>query len=171
LLRKGTELWLMSGSDHQTKPWMQERWTIRNAQFSPDGRWVAYASNETGAFEVYVSPFPSANGKRQVSSRGGEEPRWRHDGRELYYLSAERELMAVEIRTEPTLEARTPVTLFQTHLRQPISALDVFSCDVSADGRKFLVNTKADEPGAAPPALSLRWPAALPCPGRPRGRG
>jgi Tol biopolymer transport system component len=161
LLRKGTELWLMSGSDHQVKPWMQERWTIRNAQFSPDGRWVAYASNETGAFEVYVSPFPSANGKRQVSSRGGEEPRWRHDGRELYYLSAEREVMAVEIKTDPTLEARTPVKLFQTHLRQPISALDVFSYDVSADGQKFLVNTKVDEPGAAPVSIILNWTAAL----------
>jgi Tol biopolymer transport system component len=161
LLRNGSELWLMSASDHQVKPWMQERWTIRNAQFSPDGKWVAYSSNETGAFEVYVSPFPSANGKRQVSSRGGEEPRWRHDGRELYYLSGERELMAVEIRTDPTFEARTPVTLFQTHLRQPISALDVFSYDVSGDGQRFLVNTKVDEPGAAPVSVILNWTAAL----------
>jgi Tol biopolymer transport system component len=161
LIRKGTGLWTMSASDHQVRPWMQERWTIRNAQFSPDGRWVAYSSNETGAFEVYVSPFPSANGKRQVSSRGGEEPRWRHDGRELYYLSGQGELMAVDIATEPALEARTPLVLFQTHIRQPVSAMDVFSYDVSADGRRFLVNTKVDEPGAAPVSIILNWTAAL----------
>jgi Tol biopolymer transport system component len=63
LLLKNTELWYLTSSDWQAKPYLQPKWTVRNAQFSPDGKWVAYSSNETGNWEVYVSPFPSAISK------------------------------------------------------------------------------------------------------------
>ena len=62
---------------------------MRNAQFSPDGRWIAYASNEPGNLEIYVASFPEVNGKWQVSTAGGQEPRWRHDGKELFFVSPE----------------------------------------------------------------------------------
>jgi len=154
---KTGELWYVSISDQQSKPLLQGKWVARNAQFSPDGRWMAYSSNETGNSEVYVSPFPSTDNKWQVSRGGGEEPRWRRDGRELFYLSAEGKMMAVAVKTGGNFEAGSPQTLFQTHLRQPISAVDRVSYDVTADGQKFLVNTKVDEPNAAPLSVILNW--------------
>src|SRR5205807_2537743 len=81
---KNAELWYMSLSDGQTKPFVQGPWLTRTARFSPDGRWVAYSSNETGNWEVYVSAFPNPSSKWQVSRGGGEEPRWRRDGKELF---------------------------------------------------------------------------------------
>jgi Tol biopolymer transport system component len=167
LVRKGNELWYLSGPERVAKPLLQAKGTVRNAQFSPDGRWMAYASNETGSMETYVSSFPSGNGKWQVSSAGGQEPRWRQDGKELFYLSADGKLMAVAVTTGlPALagagfEAGSPVALFQTHRRQPVSALDVFSYDVSADGQRFLVITKMDEANAAPLSVHLNWASEM----------
>src|SRR5712664_2185853 len=97
LFRKGIELWYFSWSERVAKPLLQAKWTVRNAQFSPDGRWVAYASNETGRMEIYVFAFPTANGRWQLPSVGGQEPRWRQDGKELFYLSAEGKMMAVTV--------------------------------------------------------------------------
>lgn len=107
-----------------------------------------------------MSPFPNANSKWQVS-RGGGEPRWRRDGKELFYLSAEGKMMAVPVKTGVSFEAGSPVTLFQTRMRQPISAQDFFSYDVTADGQKFLINTKVDEPNAAPLSIILNWASEL----------
>ena len=156
LARKDNELWYLALPDFQPKPYLQPKWIVRNAQFSPDTKWVAYSSNETGNWEVYVSPFPSGTSKWQVS-RGGGEPRWRRDGKELFYLSAEGKMMAVPVRLGTSFEAGSPLVLFQTHLRQPISAQDVFSYDVTGDGQKFLVNTKVDEPNATPLSIILNW--------------
>jgi serine/threonine protein kinase len=112
LLRNGKELWYLTWPEHVAKPLLQAKWTVRNAQFSPDGRWMAYASNETGNMEVYVSSFPSGNSKWQVSSAGGQEPRWRQDGKELFYVSPDGKLMAVSVTTGATFESRYPVVLF-----------------------------------------------------------
>jgi len=161
LAAKAAELWYVSLPDRQAKPFLQAKSVVRNAHFSPDGRWVAYSSNETGNWEIYVSPFPSANSKWQVSRGGGEEPRWRQDGKELFYLSGERKIMAVPVKTGSNFEAGSPVALFQTHLRQPISSMDLFSYDVTADGQKFLVNTRFDEPNAAPLSIILNWASEM----------
>src|SRR5438105_1890369 len=158
LAHKGPELWSVSMADRQAKPFIQAKWSVRNARFSPDGRWVAYASNETGNWEVYVSPFPTATSKWQVSRGGGERPRWRRDGKELFFLSGEGKITAVAVKTGSTFEAGPPVTLFQTHTAQPISTQDVFSYDLSGDGQKFLINTRVDEPNAAPLSIILNWP-------------
>jgi eukaryotic-like serine/threonine-protein kinase len=160
LARKDNELWYLALPDFQAKPYLQPKWIVRNAQFSPDGKWVAYSSNETGNWEVYVSPFPNGTSKWQVS-RGGGEPRWRRDGKELFYLSADGKMMAAPVRLGTSFEAGAPVVLFQTHLRQPISAQDVFSFDVTGDGQKFLINTRVDEPNAAPLSIVLNWASEI----------
>ena len=162
LVRKGNELWYLTWPDHIAKPLLQTNWTVRNAQLSPDGRWFAYASNETGSMEVYVSPFLNGNGKWQVSSGGGQEPRWRQDGKELFYVAANGKMMAAAVTAAgASFEAGSPAALFQTHRRQPISAQDVFSYDVSSDGQRFLIITKVDEANAAPLSVLLNWASQL----------
>ena len=161
LARKDRELWYMTMPDRQTRPLLQSPWLIRNAQFSPDGKFVAYASSETGNWEVYVSPFPGFGSKWQVSRGGGEEPRWRRDGKELYYLAPDGRLMAAEVKTGTGFEAGFPSGLFVTHTRQPISAMDFFSYDVTPDGQKFLVNTKVDTSNSAPLSVILNWSSEM----------
>jgi Tol biopolymer transport system component len=161
LFGKGNELWSISRPERETKPLLQAKWTVRNAQFSPDGRWMVYASNETGSMEIYVSSFPSGNGKWQVSIGGGQEPKWRQDGKELFYLSADGKMMAVAVTMGASFKASSPVVLFQTHRRRPISFLDVFSYDVSGDGQRFLIAMKVDEANAAPLSILLNWASEM----------
>jgi len=160
LARKNNELWSLTWPERVLKPLIRG-WVVRSAQFSPDGRWVAYSSNESGSMEVYVAPFPSGNGKWQVSSGGGQEPRWRKDGKELFYLSRDSKMMAVPVSTGASFESGSPAALFQTHRRQPMSSQDIFSYDVSADGQRFLIATKVDEGNASPLSVLLNWASAM----------
>jgi Tol biopolymer transport system component len=161
LVRKGSELAYLALQERTTAPLFRAQWTVRGAQFSPDGRWIAYASNETGNMEVYVSPFPSVNGKWQVSNAGGQEPKWRNDGKELFYMSPDGKITAVSVSAGSSFQAGTPVPLFQTHRRQPMSSQDLFSYDVSNDGQRFLIATKLDEPNAAPLSVLLNWASEM----------
>ena len=161
LLRKGNELGYMTLPERVIKPLIQASWTVRDAQFSPDGRWIAYASNETGKMEIYVSPFPNVNGKWQVSTGGGQEPRWRGDGKELFYLSPDGKIMAAQVTSGASFAAGPPVALFQTHRRQPLSSQDTYSYDVSQDGQRFLVATRLDEANAAPLSVLLNWASEM----------
>jgi Tol biopolymer transport system component len=161
LVRNERELWYLTVPGWQAQPLLKSQFLIRNAQFSPDGKFVAYASSETGTWEVYVSPFPTFSSKWQVSRGGGAEPRWRRDGKELFYLTAGDTLMSVDVKTSARFEAGAPTALFLTHLRQPISAMDFFSYDVTGDGQKFLVNSKLDTSSAAPLSIVLNWPSEL----------
>ena len=111
-----------------------------NGMISPDGKWVAYASDESGSWEIYVTTFPDAAGKWQVSRGGGTEPRWRGDGKELFYLAAGGMLTSIPVSTVGTFSSGTPVALFQFRGRAPVSSTDAFSYDVSKDGKRFLVN-------------------------------
>jgi eukaryotic-like serine/threonine-protein kinase len=161
LLMKNEQLWYLSTSDWQPKPFIQTKGTILNAQFSPDGKWVAYSSNETGSSEVYVSAFSNPLSKRQISRGGGQEPRWRRDGKELFYLAADAKLMAVPVRAGATFESGPPEALFQTHARQNIGVMDAFSYDVTRDGQRFLINVKIDDPSPAPLAIVLNWASEM----------
>ena len=111
-----------------------------NGMISPDGKWVAYASDESGTWEIYVTTFPGAAGKWQASRGGGREPRWRGDGKEIFYLGPVGMLTAVPVSTEGSFSTGTPTPLFQFHGRAAISSTDVFSYDVAKDGKRFLVN-------------------------------
>jgi serine/threonine protein kinase/Tol biopolymer transport system component len=161
LVQKDRELWYVTLADRQTHPLVQTQWLVHNAQFSPDGKFVAYVTNETGNWEVYVSPFPGFGSRWQVSRGGGEEPRWRRDGKEIFYLAPDGKLMAADVKIGAGFEAGAPAELFQTHARQPISAYDFFSYDVTADGQKFLVNTRVDTSNSAPLSVILNWSAEM----------
>jgi eukaryotic-like serine/threonine-protein kinase len=125
-----------------------------NGQISPDGNWVAYASDESGAWEVYVTSFPGGAGKWQVSRGGGSEPRWRGDGKELFYIAPTGMLMAVPVNAQSDFATGTPAPLFQIHARAPISSTDIFTYDVTRDGQRFLVNRYV-KPEHVPPLTIL----------------
>jgi serine/threonine-protein kinase len=115
--------------------------------FSPDGRWLAYNSDESGRLEVYVQPFPGPGGKWQISAEGGSSPRWSRDGRELFYRNGDK-MMAVDVATAPTFTAGTPRLLFEGRF-QPGP-----NYDVSADGRHFLI-VKESEAGSGPTQMDV----------------
>jgi len=118
-------------------------------QFSPDGHWVAYASNESGQYEVYARPFPSGGGPTRISRSGGSVPRWRADGEELYYLTNpgySRSLVAVSVQSRPggLLQAGAPKVLFNFQTLTLNPELNLFSYSPSADGQRFLMNILPD---------------------------
>ena len=150
-------------------PFLQTPFNEAQGQFSPDGRWVAYASNESGRNEVYVTPFPGPGSTRQVSSAGGLWPRWNRDGREIFFLAPDGMLMAAAVTVRgATIEADVARPLFDARprrVRWPYA--------VSPDGQSFLVNTLVDQTTAmsasysvaqwlpTPITLVVNWTAAL----------
>jgi eukaryotic-like serine/threonine-protein kinase len=148
------ELWTVPvAGDRKPVPFIKTSYGVSHGQFSPDGRFVAYASNETGRWEVYIAPFPGPGGNWQVSREGGSEPRWRRDGKEMFYIAADGHLMTVAIKESPTFDAGEPKPLFLVRRREPVASSDLFTYDVSADGQRFLVNTDVGE--TTPPALNV----------------
>jgi len=133
--------------DRKPFPFLHQPFNEFQGQFSPDGKWMAYVTDdESGHRNVFVQSFPQSTGKLQISAdAGGTQPRWRRDGRELFYLAEDRKLMAVAIKTTATLEAETPKVLFET-TRRVASPTHTYA--VSADGQRFLLNRPAD--GASP---------------------
>jgi Tol biopolymer transport system component len=131
------------------------------ARFSPDGKWVAYASDESGRFEVYVRPFPAGSGQWPISSEGGVQPEWRGDGKELFFLSATGKLMGADVSAVgETFAARAPKELLTVDVPETVAP---YPSDyaVSADGQNFLINTTVDQ--TVKPALTvlLNWQEEL----------
>ena len=124
--------------------------------FSPDGRWLAYVSDESGRYEVYVQPYPGPGGKWQISTGGGKEPLWARDGRELFYRNGE-QMMAVEITTEPTFSAGTPRLLFEGTYLSGTVFLAYY--DVSPDGQRFLMVQASEQQASDPTQINvvLNW--------------
>ena len=133
-----------------------------HGQFSPDGRWLAYLSNESGRAEIHVRSFPSGEGEWQISTGGGVQPRWRRDCKELYFIALDGKLMAVSIASGATFSAGTPQTLFQTRIYGLIpSSYLTQQYDVTPDGQRFLINVDATDTNAAPLTVVLDWTAGL----------
>jgi Tol biopolymer transport system component len=139
-----------------------------NGQISPDGKWLAYATDDSGGWDIFVTTFPGAAGKWQVSVGGGTEPRWRGDGKEIFYLDTKGMLMAVPVGPGPTFSSGTARPLFRVRTRAPISNTDVFSYDVVKDGSRFIVNRYV-KPSSVPP-LDLLLNATSPAPQAPQAR-
>ncbi len=143
-------------------PFVHSQSSEKEGQFSPDGHWVAYSSNESGRWQVYVAPFPGPGGKYQVSTNGGQQPRWRRDGKELFFLSPDKKLMAVPVKAGTAFEFGQPTVLFQTRAREPLSAEEVFTYDVSTDGQRFLINVNLEQTPPPPVNIVLNWREDLP---------
>ena len=126
------------------------------AQFSPDGHWVAYTGDPG---EVFMQPYPAGAGRLQVSNGGGAQPRWRADGKELFYIARDKKLMSVSIEKGPQLAAGVPHALFQTRITG--ARYVYFQYDVAPDGQRFLINSL--KPGNSNPPLTLlvNWTAQL----------
>jgi Tol biopolymer transport system component len=161
---KGYDLWMLPllGDDRKPTLYLQTEFNESQARFSPDGHFVAYASNASGKSEVYVQPFPTASGgKWQVSQGGGNQPRWRRDGKELYYISADSKMMAVDVTMSPVFKPGIAKTLFQTSIA---TSRRLFSYDVSADGKRFLINSAMADAGPVSPTtitVVTNWTALL----------
>ncbi|HWC95537.1 MAG TPA: protein kinase, partial [Candidatus Sulfopaludibacter sp.] len=148
-------------------PYLDDGHPVSQGQFSPGlaggPRWVAYTSDESKhGFEIFVQSFPLGAGKFQVSRGGGTQPRWRHDGKELFYLSPDGKMMGVDVKLTPTFSAGAPHLVVDTRGTVP-NAQNTFRYDVSPDGQRFLVNTDQIGAGAAPQPITvvLNWLAGV----------
>ena len=128
------------------------------AVFSPDGHWIAYQSSESGNSEIYVQTFPVSGGKWPVSNKGGVRPRWRGDGKELFYITPEGKLMAVEIKAGSTFEPGVPKVLFDVATAR---VLPTTPYDVSSDGQRFLFNSGRVDARPSSLAVVLNWTSDL----------
>ncbi len=143
--------------DRTPRPFAHSNFVELRGRFSPDGRWVAYQSNESGRGEVYVQAFPGPGGKWQISTAGGAEPQWAPDGEELFYLS-QGQIMRVAVQTGPSFEAGIPEPLFGVALR-PITTNNRYL--LSRDGRRFLLLSSLLQDSTPPTTVVLNWTAEL----------
>jgi serine/threonine protein kinase/Tol biopolymer transport system component len=167
-----SDIWLLSTEDRSASPLLESPFRKMPARFSPDGSWIAYATNESGSSEIVVRRYPDVRqGQWQVSTHGGYDPRWRADGRELYYLTPDGDVMAVDVQPGDAFETGAPRKLFSTGIA--VTTYDTNPetfYNVSADGERFLINEPL--PGQSDPSASgapeeplhviVNWTSGLP---------
>ena len=152
------DLWMLSVADRKPVPFLQTAFNEMHGQVSPDGRWLAYASDESGTWQVYVQSFPDTGAKRTISLGGGAEPQWRRDGREMYYLAPDGTVMAVAVSNSgDAFHAGRPVPLFQTRIPADIIAFRNHYAP-SRDGQRFIVDAADDN---EPINVVVNWTALL----------
>jgi eukaryotic-like serine/threonine-protein kinase len=156
--RTKLDLWMLSVADRKPIPYLQSPFNEMHGQVSPDGRWIAYASDESGTWEVYVQTFPAPGAKRTISVGGGAEPYWRRDGRELFYLAPDGTLMAVPVENHSdAFEVGRAVPLFQARIPADIITFRNHYAP-SGDGQRFLVDSADDH---EPISVVVNWTALL----------
>jgi serine/threonine-protein kinase len=143
-----------SGQVRKVPPFLQTRFDESAARFSPDGRWLAYLSNESGRYEIYVQPYPGPGGKWQISTEGGSEPVWNPNGQELFYRSGGK-MMAVDITTQPGFARGKPRVLFEGQY-EPTPATTP-NYDVSPDGQRFLMLKPSEQEAPTQINVVLNW--------------
>jgi Tol biopolymer transport system component len=152
------DVWMVSAKGGEApRALVSSPYDDRHGQFSPDGRWLAYSSNQSGRWEVYVQGLDNS-ARWQVSSQGGEQPRWRADGAELYYLSLSGKLMAVPVRLSPVFQSGAPAALFDSGVPAYVTGLKY---DVSPNGQRFLMNTGQSEAQSNLIQVVLNWRDSL----------
>jgi Tol biopolymer transport system component len=160
LYQRGADLWFLTFPELRPTQFLKAISTLKNGRFSPDGKWVAYSSNESGRWEIYVTSFPEGHGKWQISNAGGDQPRWRSDGKELFYLAADSKIVATPVSIGANFDAGTPVALFQANPREMVATTEQFFYDVSKDGQRFLINTQL-KTAMTPMSVVLNWASKL----------
>jgi hypothetical protein len=158
-MNAGYGIWTISIEEKNAKPILDTPYNELQAAVSPDARWMAYASDQSGRYEIYVQDFPAGTQRTLVSTNGGMQPQWRGDGRELYYIQADGTLMQVGITANDRLNAAAPRALFKTGI-PPM--LNPYRMDYipSADGQRFLMKVPITE---KPQGITvvMNWPALL----------
>ena len=153
------DVWYLTLPERQPTAYLRGEFDEYEARFSPDGRYVAYVSNETGRAEIYVRAFPDARGKRQLSAGGGMAPRWSRDGRELFFVGPAHSVNVVSVRTEGSFSASVPRVLFTSDMRA--NEVSTLTADGWFDtiGSRFLIvpNAPGPQPPALPITVSLAW--------------
>jgi Tol biopolymer transport system component len=149
------KIWILPLKDRKPHLFAEGALYETAPRFSPDGHWIAYASNESGRYEIYVRPYPGPGGKWQISTEGGTEPMWNPKGRELFFRSGQK-MMAVDYSAQPAFSADKPRMLFEgPYLPTPRSFPDY---DVSPDGQRFLMLRAPEQAQAAAPInVVLNW--------------
>jgi Tol biopolymer transport system component len=159
----GVNTWLLTlGGEPKATPFIESPFDKAEARISPDSRWIAYVTNDSGAYQVVVQSFPDPNGGRwQITAQGGIEPKWRHDGRELFYLAPDGKLMAVPVTSGTTFQAGSPSVLFQSPLvvTRGQSPRDR-RYDVAPDGR-FLIAVPTATATQEPVTAVVNWTAMM----------
>ena len=150
------DIWVLRLSDRKAQLFLGTPFNEAAPSFSPDGRWLAYASDESGRYEIYVQPYPGPGGKWQISTEGGREPIWNRNGRELFYRNGDK-MMAVDIATQPGFSADKPRMLFEGQYTP--TAATIPNYDVSPNGQRFLMLKPPEQTDVAPTQISvvLNW--------------
>ena len=155
------DLWVLPVSgDRKPLPFLKTPFDERHGQFSTDGKWIAYQSNESGRFEIYVQPFPGPGGKFQISTNGGAQPRWNKNGKEIFYVSLDSKMMTAPVKLSSdgqSLETGTPAALFPVRIAGGPMPVNKQQYAVSSDGQRFLVNLEVGEGTASPITLIYNW--------------
>jgi Tol biopolymer transport system component len=154
------DIWVLSTGDRKARPVIHSAANEINPEFSPDGRWLAYVSNESGRHEVYVQAYPGPGERHLISTSGGEQPAWSADGRELFYVQGgffnpcpcAPTLMSVKVSTAPAFRAGTPEALFE---RADLATGWGRSYDVASDGQRFLLTLNTQTTTNLPPAQMI----------------
>jgi Tol biopolymer transport system component/predicted Ser/Thr protein kinase len=159
-IKKDNDIWVLPLGPGAGKPypWIATPFVEFNARFSPDGRWVAYQSSESGHMEIYAAPFPGPGGKRQISIAGGNTPRWRSNGKEIFYVRPDGMLMAAEVSEKG---AGLDVGAVRSLNIPVVRITRIYTYDVSTDGQRILALTEPEHATAAPLTLVQNWPALL----------
>ena len=151
------DVWVLPLAGGEPVAFLQTPFAEGDPAFSPNGRWIAYGSNESGQSQIYVQSFPKGGGKYLISLAGGTEPRWRGDGRELFFLAPDGTMMAAGIDTAKDFQATVPQPLFRTGIT---STRDNHPYVVSKDGARFLIPV-IERATPTPITVTLNWPAAV----------
>jgi Tol biopolymer transport system component len=149
------DIWLLTtAGSREPRPFVQSRFNETTPAFSPDGHWLAYVSDESGRYEVYVQPFPGPGEKYPISTNGGIQPVWARSGRELFFRNGD-EMMVAEVRPQPVFTAARPKLLFSGLFARSDGRVDY---DVSPDGEQFvMLNAGEQERPATEISVLLNW--------------
>jgi serine/threonine-protein kinase len=153
------DIWILDlNRDGEVRPLIRTEFDELSLMFSPDGQWMAYVSTDSGRHEVYVESFPRGKGRWIISTGGGKEPRWSHDGTELFYRNGDA-MMVVRIRTRPEFEAGPPRVLFEREMKHGI--YDTPAYDVAPDGSEFVMIERPLELAPTQLNVVLDWDEEL----------